>query len=85
MLTLKYEFITYVFILYISWCEERTERLILDSADAVAAEWEVVDEVGEMVNASTSTTAVPELNAARFRGRAAEAGCVTDSEGGGAF
>jgi hypothetical protein len=62
MLVLKYEFITYEFILKMSWCEERTERLTLDSADAVAAEWEVVHVVGEMVNASTSTKEVPEIN-----------------------
>jgi hypothetical protein len=62
-----YEFITYEFILRISWCEERTERLTLDSADAVAAEWEVVDAVGGMVNASTSTKEVPEINEERFR------------------
>jgi len=35
MLALKYEFITYEFILKMSWCKERTERLTLDSADAV--------------------------------------------------
>ena len=37
MLALKYEFITYEFILKMSWCEERTERLTLDSADAVGS------------------------------------------------
>jgi hypothetical protein len=67
MLALKYEFISYEFILKISWCKERTERLTLDSADAVAAEWEVVDAVGEMVNASTSTKEVPEINEERSR------------------
>ena len=37
MLALKYEFITYEFILKMSWCEERRERLTLDSADAVGS------------------------------------------------
>ena len=67
MLELKYEFITYEFILRISWCKERTERLTLDSADAVAAEWEVVDAVGGIVNESTSTKEVLEINEERFR------------------
>ena len=96
MLALKYEFITYEFILKMSWCKERTERLTLDSADAVGsqvgpthlgtgccdfadfvslctssggrcamAEWEVVHAVGEMVNASTLTKEVPEINEER--------------------
>jgi hypothetical protein len=67
MLELKYEFITYEFILRISWCKERTERLTLDSADAVAAEWEVVDAVGGIVNESTSAKEVLEINEERFR------------------
>ena len=67
MLALKYEFITYEFILKIAWCDERTERLTLDSADAVAAEWEVVHAVGEIVNASTSTKEVPEINEEKSR------------------
>ena len=37
MLVLKYEFITYEFILKLSQCKERTERLTLDSADAVGS------------------------------------------------
>jgi hypothetical protein len=98
MLALKYEFITYEFILKMSWCEERTERLTLDSADAVGSrvgpkylgtgccdfadfvslctssggrcameEWEVVHAVGEIVNASTLTKQVPEINEERSR------------------
>ena len=92
MLVLKYEFITYEFILKLAWCKERTERLTLDSADAVGsqvgpthlgtggcdfaefvslctssgmAEWEVVHAVGEMVNASTLSKEVPEINEER--------------------
>ena len=42
-------------------------RLTLDSADAVAAEWEVANAVWEMVNASTSTKEVPEINEERFK------------------
>ena len=34
---LKYEFITYEFILKLSQCKERTERLTLVSADAVGS------------------------------------------------
>ncbi len=65
---MKYEFITYEFILYNSRCKERTETLTLDVADWAAAEWEVVDAVGEMVNdASTSTKEVPGVNEERFR------------------
>ena len=97
MLALKYEFITYEFILKMSWCEERTKRLTLYSADAVGsrvgpthlgtattrcdfassctssggrcavAEWEVVHAVGEMVNASTLTKEVPEINEEKSR------------------
>ena len=37
MLALKYEFITYEFILKLSQCKERTERLTLVSADAVGS------------------------------------------------
>jgi hypothetical protein len=37
MLVLKYEFITYEFILNLSQCKERTERLTLVSADAVGS------------------------------------------------
>ena len=97
-----------------TWCEERTERLTLDSADAVGSrvgptllgtggcnfaefvtlftssgggcsmeEWEVVHAVGEMVNASTLTKQVPEINEERSRWLSAIAGCVADSEGGG--
>ena len=42
-------------------------RLTLDSADAVAAEWEVANAVWEMVNASTSTKEMPEINEERFK------------------
>ena len=37
MLVLKYEFITYEFILKLSQCKERTETLTLGSADAVGS------------------------------------------------
>lgn len=37
MVVLKYEFITYEFILKLSQCKERTERLTLGSADAVGS------------------------------------------------
>jgi len=98
MLALKYEFITYECIIKMSWCKERTERLTLDSADAVGSqvgptllgtggcdfaefvslctssgggcsmeEWEVVHAVGEMVNASTLSKQVAEINEERSR------------------
>ncbi len=81
-LALKYEFITYEFVLYISWCKERTETLTLDVADWAEVEWEVVDAVGGMVNVSTSTKEVREVNEKRFRWLSAKAECITDSEGG---
>jgi len=37
------------------------------AADAAAAAWEVVNAVGEMVNASTSAKAAPDINEERLR------------------
>jgi hypothetical protein len=37
------------------------------AADAAAAEWEVVNAVREMVNASTAAKAAPDINEERLR------------------
>ncbi len=62
---------------YIQWCETRIERLTLDiiaAANPAAA-------AGEMVNASTSATAVADINEDCLRWLSAPAGTIT-SEGG---